>query len=121
MLDALRMTHGFDLWTQPGRVICSDYAMVVRVVLASRTLVSVGSHLAFEPELAAGTLAIIDTAIPLKSTVFMHSNSEAYPLPAVTQAQEVIRQLFEDWRATQASGRSISSRSAGITAQRPAG
>ena len=121
MLDALRVTHGIDLETLEGRVICSDYDMVVRAVLASRTLVSVGSHLAFEPELAAGTLAIIDTAIPLKSTVFMHSNSEAYPLPAVTQAQEVIRQLFEDWRATQASGRSISSRSAGITAQRPAG
>jgi DNA-binding transcriptional LysR family regulator len=102
MLNALRMTHGIDLETHAGRVICSDYEMVVRVVLASPTLVSVGARLAFEPELAAGTLAIIDTPIPFRNTVFMHSNSEAYPLPAVTGMQEVIRKLFADMRATQA-------------------
>jgi hypothetical protein len=99
MLATLRTIHGIDLDAQPDRIICADYDMLVRVVLASSGRVSFGARLAFEPELAAGTLAIIGTEIPLKNTVFMHTNSDAYPLPAVAGAQEAIRQLFEDMRA----------------------
>jgi DNA-binding transcriptional LysR family regulator len=102
LLATLRMTHGLDLETLPGRVICSDYDMLVRVVLGSPTLVSVGARLAFEPELKAGSLALIGTEIPFKNAIFMHSNSDAYPLPAVVGAQEVIRRLFQEVRAAQA-------------------
>ncbi len=105
LLTALRTTHGIDLEAQSGRVICSDYDMLVRVVLASPTLISVGARLAFVPELEAGTLAIIGTKIPFKHTVFMHSNADAYPLPAIIKAQEAIRRLFKDMRAAQARAR----------------
>jgi DNA-binding transcriptional LysR family regulator len=102
LLTTLRTTHGIDLEAQRGRVICSDYDMLVRVVVTSGTLIAVGARLAFEPELTAGTLAVIGTEIPFKNIIFMHSNRDAYPLPAVVGAQEVIRRLFEDMRAAQA-------------------
>jgi DNA-binding transcriptional LysR family regulator len=104
LLATLRTNHGIDLEAQPGRVICSDYDMLVRVVVTSATVIAVGARLAFEPELAAGTLAVIGTEIPFKNIIFMHSNRDAYPLPAVAGAQEVIRQLFQDVRARQALG-----------------
>lgn len=102
LLTTLRTTYGIDLEPQPGRIICSDYDMLVRVVATSATLVAVGARLAFESELAAGTLAVIGIEIPFKNTIFMHSNRDAYPLPAVAGAQEMIRELFEDVRAAQA-------------------
>jgi hypothetical protein len=39
------------------------------------------------------------------SIIPLHGNRDAYPLPAVAAAQEVIRQLFQDMRATQAGAR----------------
>jgi DNA-binding transcriptional LysR family regulator len=99
LLTTLRTAHDMDLEAQPGRVICTDYDMLVRIVVTSERLIAVGARLAFEPELAAGTLAVIGMEIPFKNAIFMHSNRDAYPLPAVTGAQEVIRQLFEDVRA----------------------
>jgi hypothetical protein len=35
----------------------------------------------------------------------MHSNADAYPLPAIIKAQEAIRRLFKDMRAAQARAR----------------
>ncbi|MGL6223018.1 MAG: LysR family transcriptional regulator [Steroidobacteraceae bacterium] len=102
MLATLRTNYGIDLEAQRDRIVCADYDMLVRVVLASPALVSFGARLGFQPEIAAGTLAIIDTAIPLKNPFFMHSNSDAYPLPAVAVAQQVIRDLFVERRTAQA-------------------
>lgn len=93
LLDYLRAEFSIDLDALTDRVICSDYDMLVRVVAASSMLFTVGPRFSFAPELDAGTLTVIGTALPFRHTVYLHTNREAYPLPAVATAQAIIRQL----------------------------
>ena len=99
LLDYLCDAFGIDLDALAERVICSDYDMLVRVVAASPMLFTVGPRFSFAPELDAGTLTVIDTALPFKHNVYVHTNRDAYPLPVVNTAQEIIRQIFAEMRA----------------------
>jgi len=98
MLEVLRRDHGIDLGALPGRVVCSDLEMVVRVVAASPMLFAVGPRSAYAPEIACGALAIIGTTFPFKHTVCLHTNSDAHPLPAVGKVRELIRELLAAMR-----------------------
>jgi hypothetical protein len=42
---------------------------------------------------------VIDTALPFKHNVYVHTNRDAYPLPVVNTAQEIIRQILAEMRA----------------------
>jgi DNA-binding transcriptional LysR family regulator len=97
-LEILRLDYGIDLHAQAGRVVCSDFEMLVRVVSNSSRLFTAGPRFAFAPEIAAGRLKVLETPVPFKHIIFMHTNSDAYPLPAVVRVREIIGQAFVEIR-----------------------
>jgi DNA-binding transcriptional LysR family regulator len=102
-LSILRDDYGIDLDAQVGRVVCSDLEMLVRVVASSSRLFTAGPRFAFADEIAAGQLRVVDLDVPFKHIIQLHTNRDAYPLPAVTQVTDIIRQAFADIRATEAA------------------
>jgi DNA-binding transcriptional LysR family regulator len=102
-LNILRDDYGIDLNAQAGRVVCSDFDMLVRVVANSSRLFTAGPHFAFADEIAAGHLRVVDVDVPFKHIIQLHINRGAYPLPAVTQVTDIIRQALADIRATEAA------------------
>jgi hypothetical protein len=103
-LDILRDDYGIDLDAQVGRVVCSDFEMLVRVVMNSSRLFTAGPRFAFANELDAGRLCVVSTDVPFRHIIHLHRNRDAYPLPAVTRVQEIIQQAFVDIRAANAVG-----------------
>ena len=99
----LRDDYGVDLGAQVGRVLCSDLEMLVRVVENSSRLFTAGPRISFTDEIAAGRLRIVNIDVPFKHIIQLHTNRDAYPLPAVTQVTDIIRQAFADIRATEAA------------------
>ena len=102
-LSILRDDYGIDLNAQAGRVVCSDFEMLVRVVANSSRLFTAGPRFAFADEIAAGHLCVVSVDVPFKHIIQLHTNRDAYPLPAVTQVTDIIRQAFADIRATEAA------------------
>jgi DNA-binding transcriptional LysR family regulator len=100
--DLLRDEYGVDLDAQVGRVVCSDLQMLVRVVESSSRLFTAGPRIAFTDELATGRLRIVKIDVPFKHAIHLHTNRDAYPLPAVTQVTDVIQRAFADLRAQEA-------------------
>jgi hypothetical protein len=100
LLDVLRRDDGDDLQSLPGRVVCSDLEMVVRVVTATPQVFTDGPLFAYAPELPSGALAIVDVNLPFAHKACMHTNADAYPLPAVNKARQIIRELLDEMRAT---------------------
>lgn len=97
-LDLLQREYGIDLQAQVGRIVCSDFGMLSRIVAGSRRLFTAGPRFAFGPEIAAGRLKVLDAKVPFRHVVVMHTNRDAYPLPAVLRVQEIIRQAFVEIR-----------------------
>jgi DNA-binding transcriptional LysR family regulator len=102
-LSILRNDYGIDLDAQVGRVVCSDFEMLVRVVANSARLFTAGPRFAFAEEIAAGQLRVVDLDVPFKHIIQLHTNRDAYPLPAVTQVTDIIRQAFAEVRTTEAA------------------
>jgi DNA-binding transcriptional LysR family regulator len=102
-LRILRDNYGIDLNAQIGRVLCSDLEMLVRVVANSSRLFTAGPCFAFADEIAAGQLHVVDLDVPFKHIIQLHTNRDAYPLPAVTQVTDIIRQALTEFRATEAA------------------
>jgi DNA-binding transcriptional LysR family regulator len=100
-LSILRDDYGIDLDAQVGRVVCSDLEMLVRVVASSSRLFTAGPRFAFANEIAAGQLCVVDLEVPFKHIIQLHTNRDAYPLPAVTQVTDIIRQAFADIRSSE--------------------
>ncbi len=93
-LDAIKRDYGFDIENLPGRILCSDPSMLARIVQKSRRLFTAAPRFYFSPELDAGLLRIVDTPVPMRHSLYLHRNRDAYPLPAVERAQEAIRKAF---------------------------
>lgn len=87
--------YGIDIEQAAGRVVCSDFDLLVRLVTNSTQFFTAGPMFSFAPEIATGKLRVLDTALPFKHRVAMHTNGDAYPLPAVTKVQEIIRVVFD--------------------------
>ena len=102
-LQILRDDHGIDISAQVGRVLCSDFAMLLRIVANSSRLFTAGPRVAFDDELAAGRVCVVDIDVPFRHVIHMHTNRDAYPLPSVAQVREIVRQAFIDIRATEAA------------------
>jgi DNA-binding transcriptional LysR family regulator len=96
--DVLLRRYGLDLNLLPGRVVCSDFETLVRVVVASPKLITFGPRFGFAPELDSGSLAVIDVALPLGTSVGLYTTRDAFPLPAVTKAQDAIREICAEFR-----------------------
>jgi DNA-binding transcriptional LysR family regulator len=86
--------YGIDIDQQVGRVVCSDFEMLVRLVTQSMRYFTAGPIFAFVPEIKSGQLRVLDTVLPFKHRVAMHTNAEAYPLPALKRVQQIIRDAF---------------------------
>ena len=100
--------YDIDLGTQVGRVVCSDFEMLVRIVTSSSRLFTAGPRFAFADELDAGRLCVVDIDVPFKHVIRLHTNHDAYPLPAVTRVKEVTVQAFTAMRAENAIRRQAS-------------
>lgn len=94
-LDMLREGYGIEFASQVGRVVCSDYEVLVRIVTRSQRLFTAGPRFVFEPEIAAGTLRVIDLKVPLPHFVQLHQLRDRRPLPAVETVAGVIREAFK--------------------------
>ena len=93
-LDTLKRDHGIDIENLPGRILCSDPSMLARVIQKSERLFTAAPRFYFSPELDAGLLRIVDVPVPFGHSLYLHWNRDAFPLPAVTRVQEVIREAF---------------------------
>jgi DNA-binding transcriptional LysR family regulator len=100
-LSILRDDYGIDLNAQVGRILCSDFEMLVQVVANSSRLFTAGPRFAFAQEIASGRLRVVDLDVPFKHIIHLHTNREAYPLPAVTQVTAIIREAFADIRSSE--------------------
>lgn len=100
-LNILRDDYGIDLDAQVGRVVCSDFEMLVRVVANSSRLFTAGPRIALADEIAAGHLCVVDVDVPFMHVIHMHANRDAYPLPAVTQVADIVREAFAGIRSSE--------------------
>jgi LysR family transcriptional regulator of gallate degradation len=97
--EFLRRDYGIDFDAQAGRIVCSDFEMLVRIVVTGPRLFTAGPAFAFERELSAGQLKVVSMPVPFKHLIHMHTNRNAHPLPAVAQVQAIIQQQFAEIRA----------------------
>ncbi len=93
-LDTINRDYGIDLENLPGRILCSDPSMLARIVQKSERLFTAAPRFYFSPEIEAGLLRIVATPVPMRHTLYLHWNRDAFPLPAVRRAQDAIRKAF---------------------------
>jgi DNA-binding transcriptional LysR family regulator len=92
----VRQFYGVEVGQLAGRVVCSDFASLVRLVIASPRYFTAGPVFAFAPEIESGRLRALDTPVPFKHLVATHTNNDAFPVPAVARVLEIVRQVFGD-------------------------
>lgn len=92
--DIMVSRYGIDIHRLPGSVICSDFELLIRLVTARPWYFTAGPVFAFTPELDAGKLRRLVNPVPFGHRVAIHTNREALSLPAVSQAQQIVREVF---------------------------
>jgi len=97
-VQELKQIHGIDIEALPGRVFCSDPGTLVRIILKSPQFVTAAPRPYFAPELESRALSVVNVAIPIKHSLYMHYNRDVMPLPAVATVQEMIRESFAGMR-----------------------
>ena len=93
-LDTIKHDYGIDLENLPGRILCSDPSMLASIVQKSERLFTAAPRFFFSPEIEAGLLSVVATPVPMRHTLHLHWNRDAFPLPAVRRAQDAIRKAF---------------------------
>lgn len=99
-MDFVREHFGVEVDKQVGRAICSDFDVLARVVADAPHYFTAGPRFTFAAAIASGRLRVLETKVPQKHLVLMHTNSTAYPLPAVGMVQHVARQTCNEFAAT---------------------
>jgi len=94
-VDLTRQFYSVDVAQLPGRVMCSDFESLVQLVMASPRYFTAGPVFAFAPEIEAGRLRVLDTRVPFNHQVAVHTNTDAYPIPAVGRVLDIIREVFK--------------------------
>jgi len=94
-VDLTRQFYSVDVAQLPGRVMCSDFESLVQLVMASPRYFTAGPVFAFAPEIEAGRLRVLDTRVPFSHQVALHTNTDAYPIPAVGRVLDIIREVFK--------------------------
>jgi DNA-binding transcriptional LysR family regulator len=100
-VDMTRQFYAIDVAQLPGRVMCSDFESLVQLVMASPRYFTAGPVFAFAPEIEAGRLRVLDTRVPFNHQVALHTNTDAYPVPAVGRVLDIIREVFKTLLARQ--------------------
>ena len=101
-MELLKTNYGVDLQAQVGRIVCSDFDLLIRTVSRSNRLFTVGPRFAFASEIASGQLKVVKLQVPFRHSIGLHLNRLAYPLPAVAKVLDTIRQAFVAIRAEEA-------------------
>lgn len=99
-LEFVRAHFGVEVDTQPGRFVCSDFDLLARVTADAPHFFTAGPRFSFATEIASGRLRVLDTDVPLKHIVQLHTNRHALPLPAVGRVQELVRQTCVEFAAS---------------------
>lgn len=99
-LDFVRAHFGVDVALQPGRFVCSDFDVLAGVTADAPHFFTAGPRFTFATEIASGRLRVLETEVPLKHLIQLHVNRSAYPLPAVSQVLEMLRQTCVEFAAS---------------------
>jgi len=86
---------GLAVQNCPKRLVCTDYGLLIRVVSARPSYVTIGAAPVFASEVAAGTLAVITTPARLSHCLMMHTRRHITMLPVTALVQEAIRTLAQ--------------------------
>ena len=86
--------QGIEFERLDGRLVCSDYELLIRAVARRAKLFTAGPRIVFEQAIAAGRLRVVDFEAPFRHRIHLHSVRDTYPLPAVIRAQEYLRRAF---------------------------
>jgi DNA-binding transcriptional LysR family regulator len=68
--------------------------MLARIVQKSSRVFTAAPRFYFSPELDAGLLRVVDTPVPMRHSLYLHWNRDAFPLPAIERARDAIRKAF---------------------------
>ena len=93
-IDMVKQHYGVEVDRLAGRVVCSDFESLVRLVTSSPRYFTAGPVFAFAPEIKAARLRVLDTPVPFNHQVALHTNNDAYPIPAVARVLDIIREVF---------------------------
>jgi len=93
-IEMVKEHYGVAVDQLPGRITCSDFESLVRLVMASPRYFTAGPVFAFAPEIETGRLRALDTHVPFNHPVALHTNSDAFPIPAVGRVLDIIREVF---------------------------
>jgi DNA-binding transcriptional LysR family regulator len=99
-LDFVRDHFGVDVAVQPGRFVCSDFEVLAGVTADAPHFFTAGPRFTFAEEIASGRLRVLETEVPQKHLIQLHLNRNAYPLPAVSLVQEMLRQTCVEFAAS---------------------
>lgn len=94
-VDLTRRFYDVDIEQLPGRVICSDFGSLARLVASGPRYFTAGPVFAFTPEIETGRLRVFDTRVPFKHQVALHTNTDALSIPAVGRVLDIVRKAFE--------------------------
>ena len=93
-IDMTKQFYEIDIHQLPGRVMCSDFEALARLVAIRPHYFTAGPAFAFAPEIAAQQLRVLDTHVPFGHLVALHTNADAFPIPAFARVLNIIRDVF---------------------------
>lgn len=96
--------QGIEFEHLEGRLVCSDYDLLIRAVARRPKLFTAGPRIVFEQAIATGRLRVVDFESPFRHRIHLHVVRDTFPLPAVMQAREYFRRAFRS--VQEAAGRS---------------
>jgi DNA-binding transcriptional LysR family regulator len=99
-LDFVRDHFGVEVEMQPGRFVCSDFDVLASVTADAPNFFTAGPRFTFAKDIASGRLRVLETEVPLKHLIQLHTNRSAYSLPAVSLVQEMVRRTCVEFAAT---------------------
>jgi DNA-binding transcriptional LysR family regulator len=94
----LEHEYGVDLDANPGRIFCSDWEMLLKIVMKDSRLFTAVPRFVVAREIEAGLLGVVRIPVPFRHVMHLHTNRDAHPLPAVTQVVQMVRQAFAGMR-----------------------
>jgi len=85
----VREAYGVELMELPGRVLCSGYETILRLLSEPSSHFAAGPCFVFEREVAAGRLRVLPRDLPFRHIVALQANRAAYPFPATLAVREI--------------------------------
>jgi LysR family nitrogen assimilation transcriptional regulator len=95
-VELLRTHFGVCLDELPGRLVVSDYELLVQMVADQPHFFTGGPRFAFAREIHNGRLRELQVPVPFMHIVAMHVNDAAFPLPAAAHVQQIVGKLLTE-------------------------